>query len=79
MNCDRQVGEDRVLNSLMVSENGKICVCGDDSQGPSHLLVWDLNHRKLFYDLRIPHHEFKTKHAAITSEGHYVGCVCKVC
>lgn len=73
-----QVGEDRFLNSLMVSENGKICVCGDETQKPSALLVWDLELRKLMYDLRIPHHEFITRHAAITKEGHYVSCVCRV-
>ena len=62
----------------MVSENGKTCVCGDDSQKPSALLVWDLQMRKLMYDLRIPHHEFITRLAAITKEGHYVSCVCRV-
>ncbi|XP_045104205.1 NACHT domain- and WD repeat-containing protein 1-like isoform X3 [Portunus trituberculatus] len=72
-----KVGEDRFLNSLMVSENGKICVCGDETQKPSALLVWDLELRKLMYDLRIPHHEFITRHAAITKEGHYVSCVCR--
>lgn len=72
------MGEDRFLNSLMVSENGKICVCGDETQKPSALLVWDLELRKLMYDLRIPHHEFITRHAAITKEGHYVSCVCRV-
>ncbi|KAB7505146.1 hypothetical protein Anas_03718, partial [Armadillidium nasatum] len=72
-----KVGEDRFLNSLLVSENGKICVCGDDTQKPSALLVWDLQLRKLMYDLRIPHHEFATRLAAITLEGHYVCCVCK--
>ncbi|XP_069171975.1 NACHT domain- and WD repeat-containing protein 1 isoform X2 [Procambarus clarkii] len=72
-----KVGEDRFLNSLMVSENGKICVCGDETQKPSALLVWDLELRKLMYDLRIPHHEFITRNAAITKEGHYVCCVCR--
>lgn len=72
-----KVGEDRFLNSLMVSENGKICVCGDETQKPSALLVWDLELRKLMYDLRIPHHEFITRLAAITKEGHYVSCVCR--
>ncbi|MCL4130260.1 UNVERIFIED_CONTAM: hypothetical protein GTU68_004398 [Idotea baltica] len=72
-----KVGEDRFLNSLLVSENGKICVCGDDSQKPSALLVWDLQLRKLMYDLRIPHHEFSTLLAAITLEGLYVCCVCR--
>lgn len=73
-----QVGEDRFLNSLTVSENGRTCVCGDDTQRASALLVWDLGMRKLLYDLRIPHHEFLTRMAAITSEGHYVACVCRV-
>ncbi|XP_076043047.1 NACHT domain- and WD repeat-containing protein 1 isoform X2 [Oratosquilla oratoria] len=72
-----KVGEDRFLNSLLVSENGKICVCGDETQKPSALLVWDLELRKLMYDLRIPHHEFLTRLAAITKEGHYVSCVCR--
>lgn len=73
-----KVGEDRFLNSLIVSENGKILVCGDETQKPFPLLVWDLNSRKLIYDLRIPHHEFLTNLSAITKEGHFVCCVCRV-
>ncbi|CAM1320524.1 Uncharacterised protein g7509 [Pycnogonum litorale] len=72
-----KVGEDRFLNSLIVSKNGKVCVCGDQTQKPSPLLVWDLTSRKLMYDLRIPHHEFVTKFAAITDDGNYVVCVSK--
>lgn len=68
----------RFLNSLIVSKNGKVCVCGDQTQKPSPLLVWDLTSRKLMYDLRIPHHEFLTKLAAITDDGNYVVCVSKV-
>lgn len=33
-----KVGEDRFLNSLLVSKNGKICVCGDETQKPFPLL-----------------------------------------
>lgn len=73
-----KVGEDRFLNSLIVSENGKVLVCGDETQKPFPLLVWDLTSRKLLYDLRIPHHEFLTNLAAITKEGHFVCCVCRV-
>ena len=71
------MGEDRFLNSLIVSDDGRICVCGDETQKPFPLLVWDLQSRKLMYDLRIPHHEFVTRLAAITSEGHYVCCGCR--
>ncbi len=73
-----KVGEDRFLNSLLVSANGKICVCGDETQKPFPLLVWDLANRKLLYDLRIPHHEFITRLSAISNDGHYVVSVCKV-
>lgn len=73
-----KVGEDRFLNSLLVSENGKMLVCGDETQKPFPLLVWDLTSRKLIHDLRIPHHEFLTNLAAITKEGHFVCCVCRV-
>lgn len=72
-----KVGEDRFLNSLLVSANGQMCVCGDETQKPFPLLVWDLVNRKLLYDLRIPHHEFLTNLAAITSDGHYVVSVAK--
>lgn len=72
-----KVGEDRFLNSLLVSGNGKICVCGDETQKPFPLLVWDLANRKLLYDLRIPHHEFITRLSAISGDGHYVVCVCR--
>lgn len=74
-----KVGEDRFLNSLLVSANGKICVCGDETQKPFPLLVWDLANRKLLYDLRFPHHEFITRLSAISDDGHYVVSVSKVC
>lgn len=69
----------RFLNSLLVSANGRICVCGDETQKPFPLLVWDLTSRKLVYDLRIPHHEFVTRLSAISDDGHYVVSVCRVC
>ncbi|XP_076370649.1 NACHT and WD repeat domain-containing protein 2-like isoform X3 [Tachypleus tridentatus] len=72
-----KVGEDRFLNSLLVSASGRICVCGDETQKPFPLLVWDLASRKLMYDLRIPHHEFVTRLSAISSDGHYVAIVCR--
>ncbi|XP_059055789.1 uncharacterized protein LOC131849694 [Achroia grisella] len=69
-----KAGEDRFLNSLLVSGDGRILVCGDETQKPFPLLVWSLASRKLLYDLRIPHHDFITSKAAITYEGSYV-CV----
>lgn len=73
-----KAGEDRFLDSLLVSKDGRILVCGDETQKPFPLLVWSLTSRKLMYDLRIPHHDFVTSLAAITDEGHYVCSVCKV-
>ncbi|KAK7866181.1 hypothetical protein R5R35_001398 [Gryllus longicercus] len=72
-----KAGEDRFLNSLLVSGDGRVLVCGDETQKPFPLLVWNLASRKLLYDLRIPHHDFVTSLAAITHEGHYVCCVAK--
>ncbi|XP_049833754.1 NACHT domain- and WD repeat-containing protein 1 [Schistocerca gregaria] len=72
-----KAGEDRFLNSLLVSGDGRVLVCGDETQKPFPLLVWNLASRKLLYDLRIPHHDFITSLAAITHEGHYVCCVAK--
>ncbi|XP_038070325.1 NACHT domain- and WD repeat-containing protein 1-like isoform X2 [Patiria miniata] len=72
-----KVGEDRFLNSLLVSANGHRCVCGDDTQKPSPLLVWDLTARKLIHDFRINQHEFVTRMAAISNDGHYVVSVIK--
>ncbi|KAF4525524.1 hypothetical protein B566_EDAN014910, partial [Ephemera danica] len=72
-----KAGEDRFLDSLLVSRDGRTLVCGDETQKPFPLLVWDLTSRKLMYDLRIPHHDFITNLAAITDEGHYVCSVCK--
>lgn len=69
-----KAGEDRFLNSLLVSGDGRILVCGDETQKPFPLLVWSLTSRKLLYDLRIQHHDFITSKAAITYEGSYV-CV----
>ncbi|CAG9821320.1 unnamed protein product [Phaedon cochleariae] len=71
-----KAGEDRFLNSLLVSGDGRILVCGDETQKPFPLLVWNLQNRKLLYDLRIPHHHFITALSAITNEGNYVCCVC---
>lgn len=31
-----KVGEDRFLNSLLVSSNGRVCVCGDETQKVQH-------------------------------------------
>lgn len=73
-----KVGEDRFLNSLLVSKNGAITVCGDETQKPFPLLVWNLTNRKLIYDLRIPNHEFCTNLSAISDDGHFVVCVCRV-
>lgn len=73
-----KVGEDRFLNSLLVSANGQICVCGDETQKPFPLLVWDLKNRKLLYDLRFAQHEFITRLSAICDDGHYVVSVSKV-
>lgn len=66
------MGEDRFLNSLLVSGNGNTCVCGDETQKPFPLLVWDLNARKLQYDLRLQHHNFLTNLSAISHDAHYV-------
>lgn len=72
-----KVGEDRFLNSLLVSADGRICVCGDETQKPFPLLVWDLTDRKLIYDLRIPQHEFLTNMTAISDDSRYLISVCK--
>lgn len=63
---------------LLLSFFFRILVCGDETQKPFPLLVWNLSSRKLLYDLRIPHHDFLTNLSAITHEGHYVCCVAKV-
>lgn len=44
-------------------------MCGDETQKPFPLLVWNLKSKKLLYDLRIPHHDFITSLSAITYEG----------
>lgn len=72
-----KVGEDRFLNSLLVSADGGICVCGDETQKPFPLLVWNLNERRLMYDLRLDRHEFITRMSAISDDGHFVVSVCK--
>ncbi|XP_030753342.1 NACHT and WD repeat domain-containing protein 2 [Sitophilus oryzae] len=72
-----KAGEDRFLNSLLVSGDGRVLVCGDETQKPFPLLVWNLKSKKLLYDLRIPHHDFVTALSAITFEGNYVCCVCR--
>ena len=73
-----KAGEDRFLNSLLVSGDGSMLVCGDETQKPFPLLVWELVHSKLLHDLRMAQHEFITSIAAITHNGHYVACACRV-
>ena len=73
-----KAGEDRYLNSLMVSSNGQVMVCGDEVQKPFPLLVWNLNQRKLVYDLRQFKHEFITSLQSIGSTGKFIVCGCKV-
>ena len=73
-----KVGEDRYLNSLLVSRNGQVMVCGDEVQKPFPLLVWNLHHRKLVYDLRQAKHEFVTAIQAIGSSGRFVVSACQV-
>jgi hypothetical protein len=73
-----KVGEDRYLQSLHVSRNGKMMVCGDEVQKPFPLLVWDLVSRKLIYDLRIAKCEFITHIQAMSYSGKYVVCACQV-
>jgi WD40 repeat protein len=72
-----KVGEDRYLNSLLVSPNGGLMVCGDEVQKPFPLLVWNLAQRKLVYDLRQPKHEFQTDIQSISTSGRYVVCACQ--
>ena len=72
-----KVGEDRFLNSLLVSASGSTCVCGDETQKPFPLLVWDLKARKLLYDLRFNHHDFITSLSCISDDAHYVVSVAK--
>ena len=73
-----KVGEDRYLNSLLVSKNGQVMVCGDEVQKPFPLLVWNLDQRKLVYDLRQAKHEFITSIQSIGSNGKFVVCACQV-
>ena len=72
-----KVGEDRYLNSLRVSRNGKWMVCGDEVQKPFPLLVWNLDERKLVHDLRQSKHEFVTSIQSIGSSGRYVASACQ--
>ncbi|CAD5117483.1 DgyrCDS6251 [Dimorphilus gyrociliatus] len=72
-----KAGEDRFLDSLLVSDNGQKCVCGDEVQKPFPLLVWDLVNRRLIHDLRIPGNDFITKISAIDAEGRFIVCACK--
>jgi hypothetical protein len=74
-----KAGEDRYMNSLTVSKNGKIMACGDQTQKPSPLIVWNLFEQKLIYDFRQPKHEFITTIQSISSNGKYLVCACRVC
>ena len=53
-------------------------VCGDETQKPFPLLVWDLNNRKLQHDIRMAGHEYHMDVADVTSDGQYAVAACKV-
>ncbi|CAG5116392.1 unnamed protein product [Candidula unifasciata] len=72
-----KAGETRFLDSLIISGDGKILVCGDETQKPFPLLVWSLEQSKLLHDIRMPQHEFITQHADITHNGQYLACLCR--
>ncbi|RUS86913.1 hypothetical protein EGW08_005318 [Elysia chlorotica] len=72
-----KAGETRFLNSLLVSGDGRILVCGDETQKPSPLLVWSLEQRKLLHDIRLAQHEFLPNMAAITHKGNCLACACR--
>ena len=70
-----KVGEDRFLNSLIVSPDGSYCACGDTVQKPMPLLIWDLKQKVLIHDIRIPDHEFDMNLAMVSN--HYIAVVVK--
>ena len=74
-NFSFKVGEDRFLNSLIVSPDGSYCACGDTVQKPMPLLIWDLKQQVLIHDIRIPDHEFDMKLAMVSN--HYIAVVVK--
>ena len=73
-----KAGEDRFLNSLLVSGDGSILVCGDETQKPFPLLIWHLHQCKLLHDIRMPQYDFITNIAAITHNGQFLACGCRV-
>ncbi|GFO05895.1 NACHT and WD repeat domain-containing protein 1 [Plakobranchus ocellatus] len=72
-----KAGETRFLDSLFVSGDGRVLVCGDETQKPFPLLVWSLEQCKLLHDIRLPQHEFLTKMAAISYKGNCLACACR--
>ncbi|UYV85144.1 hypothetical protein LAZ67_X004722 [Cordylochernes scorpioides] len=73
-----KVGEDRLIPEQPLSERQwENLRLRRRNPKPFPLLVWNLDSRKLVHDLRIPHHEFLTKLAAISDDGHYVACICR--
>ena len=73
-----KVGEDRYIKSLNVSKNGKVLVCGDETQKPFPLIVWNLFEQKLIWDFRQANHEFLTDILSVSTNGKYLICACKV-
>jgi hypothetical protein len=73
-----KAGEDRFMNSLLVSKNGKVMICGDETQKPFPLIVWNLYEQKLIHDFRWQGHEFLTNIQSVTTSGKYLICACKV-
>ncbi|XP_035826762.1 uncharacterized protein LOC118478016, partial [Aplysia californica] len=72
-----KAGETRFLDSLIISEDGRTLVCGDETQKPFPLLVWSLEHYSLLHDIRLPQHEFLTQLSAISHDGQYLACGCR--
>ena len=71
-------GENRFLDSMIVSANGERCVCRDEVEKPTPMLVWDLINQKLVHDLRLPGHTFISEISAISKDGNFMVVGCEV-
>ncbi|XP_076330509.1 NACHT domain- and WD repeat-containing protein 1-like [Tachypleus tridentatus] len=66
-----------VMNKLVVTSNGQLCVWRTSIQNQSSILVWELKNKKLLYDLHISTYVFIPQLSEETDDGYLLVSACQ--
>ncbi|XP_022246220.1 NACHT domain- and WD repeat-containing protein 1-like [Limulus polyphemus] len=66
-----------VMNKLVVTSNGQLCVWRTSIQNQSSILVWELKNKKLLYDLHISTYVFIPQLSKETNDGYLLVSACQ--